>query len=112
MRLAHHDQPAAAQLLDVVDRRQCLLEVPQRPACGSQKRLARSRQTRAAAYSVEQLHAELTFKVLNREAERWLRDVQRGGRIRERAVIRYGEEVLKAASVYRASLSHPSQAGL
>jgi hypothetical protein len=61
---------------------------------------------------VEQLHAQFTLEVLDRQAERRLRDVQRGGCVGEGAVIRDGEKVLKAASIDRATLYHLSNTGL
>jgi hypothetical protein len=61
---------------------------------------------------VEQLHAQLPLEALDGQAQRRLRDVESGGGVRECAVIRDGEEVLKAATIDLASLYHTSGTGL
>ena len=86
-----------------------LLEVAQRPARRRHDRLSGARQSRTAAHPVKQLHAEFPLEVLYGQAQRRLRDVERGGRVRERAVVCDGEEVLEAPSVDRASLSDTSE---
>jgi hypothetical protein len=87
-----------------VDGSERLLEIAQRPARRRHHRLSGTRQSRAAAHPVEQRHAEFSLEVLYGQAQRGLRDVERGGRVRERAVVSDGQKVLEAPSVDRASL--------
>jgi hypothetical protein len=61
---------------------------------------------------VKQLDAELALKVLDGQAQGRLRDVEGRGGIREGAVLRDGEKVLKPASIDRASLYDSSGTGL
>ena len=58
------------------------------------------------------LHPEFTLEVLDGQAQRRLRDVDRGGGVGERARVGNGEEVLEAAAVDRATLYLVSRTGL